>query len=330
MQRPAFLITIDTEGDNLWARPREITTENAAFLSRFQELCETYKFKPAYLTNWEMAAAPVFQEFGRDVIRRGTGEIGMHPHAWNSPPLDSLTDDDFTHLPFLTEYPEGQMRDKIRALTDKLETTFGVKMHSHRAGRWGFNEVYARILSEMGYLVDCSVTPHVSWRSMRGDPRGTGGPDFTRFPSEAYFLDLDDISRAGRSRLLELPVTIIKRQWPATVETLRRFSERLAKGRRGMERIFPVLQWLRPDGTNRDALLSVLNTALAEKRDYVEFMLHSSEFMPGGSPIFSTPESIEALYDDVEAVFSVAAGHFAGLTLAEYYQRFRGYVKKCG
>ena len=46
-----FIITIDTEGDNLWARPREITTRNAAYLPRFQALCETFRFKPVYLVN---------------------------------------------------------------------------------------------------------------------------------------------------------------------------------------------------------------------------------------------------------------------------------------
>ena len=34
--RPAFLITIDTEGDNIWRRPNRITTENTLFLPRFQ------------------------------------------------------------------------------------------------------------------------------------------------------------------------------------------------------------------------------------------------------------------------------------------------------
>jgi hypothetical protein len=52
--RAAFLITVDTEGDNLWARPRELTTHNAAWLPRFQALCERYGLKPTYLTAWEM------------------------------------------------------------------------------------------------------------------------------------------------------------------------------------------------------------------------------------------------------------------------------------
>lgn len=37
-----FIITVDTEGDNLWeyVAGKEIGTENAKFLQRFQTLCE--------------------------------------------------------------------------------------------------------------------------------------------------------------------------------------------------------------------------------------------------------------------------------------------------
>ena len=91
MHNPAFLITIDTEGDNLWQKHDSITTENARYLPRFQQLCEKYGFKPVYLTNYEMAIDPFYIEFARDVIARGTAEVGMHLHAWNSPPTEPLT-----------------------------------------------------------------------------------------------------------------------------------------------------------------------------------------------------------------------------------------------
>ena len=88
MASPAFLITIDTEGDDIWGRHATVTTENARFLPRFQNLCRDHGFKPTYLTNYEMAIDPRYQEFGRSVLRAGEGEIGLHVHPWNSPPLD--------------------------------------------------------------------------------------------------------------------------------------------------------------------------------------------------------------------------------------------------
>src|SRR5262249_49462513 len=145
-----FLITIDTEADNGWARQKELTTKNARFLPKFQELCESYDFKPTYLTTYEMALDPFFQEFGRDVITRRQGEIGAHLHAWSSPPLVSLTEADYRFLPYITEYPDYLVRQKTAYLTGVLEETFQVDMVSHRGGRWGFNAVSARALVENG------------------------------------------------------------------------------------------------------------------------------------------------------------------------------------
>ncbi len=91
MHNPAFLITIDTEGDNLWQKHDSITTENARYLPRFQQLCEKYGFKPVYLTNYEMAIDPFYIEFARDVIARGTAG-SRHASACVEQPADRAAD----------------------------------------------------------------------------------------------------------------------------------------------------------------------------------------------------------------------------------------------
>jgi hypothetical protein len=321
LRKPSFLITIDTEGDNLWSRSRTVTTNNASYLPRFQELCEKYRFKPTYLTNYEMANSTTFQKFGKDIIRRGVGEIGMHLHAWDMPPSYELTKDDARTHPYLIEYPEKIMRQKVSLMTDLLENTFGVKMLSHRAGRWSFDERYANQLIEHGYKVDCSVTPHVSWKSHLGDPEKDGGTDYTNFPETAYFIDPLDISRPGHSTLLEIPVSImntsslvnkaLSRSLLGNISLVSRISKRLS-----------TKIWLRPNGINLNQMLKYLNYALNTKRDYVEFMLHSSEFMPGGSPNFKSESAIEQLYHCLESLFAEASVHFAGCTLSQYFEQF--------
>lgn len=320
-KRPAFVITIDTEGDNLWSRPRTITTQNAAHLPRFQSLCEKYRLRPTYLTNWEMARCPAYQEFARDVIARGVGEIGMHLHAWNNPPLVPLSDDDDRHHPFLIEYPVDQMRQKIAAVTDALEETLHVKMVSHRAGRFMLDEAYAQLLAESGYLVDCSVTPHVSLKGKRGAPGGKGGVDYSQFPEAAYFIDLRCIQRRGQSPLLEVPVTILPQRYPRVVERLRGYLKGNRLCKRILNRLFPQHVWLRPNGRNLRALLSIVSRARSEGRDYIEFLLHSSEFMPAGSPTFPSAQSIEVLYRHLETLFDAASRDYDGLTLQEYRHR---------
>lgn len=315
---PAFLITIDTEGDDLWSGRAEITTRNAIFLPRFQALCEDHGFRPTYLTNYEMVTDPHFAALGRSIIGRGAGEIGMHLHAWHSPPHFPLTGRDAQHMPYLIEYPEEVMRGKIVHLTRLLEDTFGTRMQSHRAGRWAFDERYATILNELGYAADCSVTPHVDWRGTKGRPDGPGGTDYRSFASSPYFLALDDISTPGGSGLLEVPMTTIDTA-PCVLRDLEAatgLSPSLGRLRR---RVWPV-EWLRPNGRNRTRMRRIIDLCVAEKREYVEFMLHSSELMPGGSPTFPMEESIEVLYQDMADLFAYASPHFRGETLAGFAQ----------
>ncbi len=314
MVKPAFIITIDTEGDNLWENHNLISTKNTHYLPRFQALCEKYAFKPVYLTNYEMAVDDDYVAFARDVIARGTGEVGMHLHAWNSPPLDPLTDDDWRYKPYLIEYPAGLIRSKVEFMTRLLEDTFQTKMLSHRAGRWAFNEYYAALLIEFGYVVDCSVTPKVNWQFSPGNPEGKGGTNYRDFPSHAYFMDEKNIARAGTSSLLEVPMTI-QYKHSGLMNSLKSGYDRLRGTRRS-----PSVNWLRPSGGNVENMKRVVRQSLDEGQDYVEFMLHSSEFMPGGSPTFATEQHIERLYQDLEQLFSWLSERTVGKTLAEYYQ----------
>jgi hypothetical protein len=324
--RPAFLITIDTEGDNLWDRPRFVTTRNAEFLERFQLLCERHGLRPTWLTDHEMVSSPVFRRFALDVIACGTAEIGMHLHAWNSPPLEPLTTDDVLVCPYLIDYPPRVMREKIHRLTATLEDALGVKMISHRAGRWAFDERYAEMVLDEGYRVDCSVTPLVSWKTTLGDPSGQGGSDYTDFPGEPYWVDLDDISRPGTSDLLEVPVTIVSFRSSPTNRIVRladRLPASLARVRaltqRVVDRASPPAVWLRPSGNNGGRLCDLVDRVLEDRRLYAEFMLHSSELMPGGSPTFPDDASIERLYADLELLFARVGRVFHGVTLSEFH-----------
>ncbi len=324
-RRIPFLITIDTEGDNLWAKPHHASTHNARHLPRFQGLCEQYHLKPTYVVDYDMIRDCEFQQFAADVLRRQTAEVGAHPHAWNTPPLTPLTDDDDRFQPFLIEYPEALMREKVRVLTTVLEDALGVKMLSHRAGRWSFNAAYARILVEAGYLVDCSVTPRVCWRFAQGAPQGTGGTDFSNFPAAPYFVNPDDISRPGESPLLEVPVSTA-RCTPRVMAQASGILERSGLTRntlvaRVSHKLAPVT-WLRPTGRNLAPMVTLVQRAIREGWAHLEFMLHSSELMPGGSPTFPTSESIEHLYHDMDALFASASRWCRGMTLSEFRQFF--------
>jgi hypothetical protein len=300
-----FIITIDTEGDNLWeARTGDtVTTKNAQFIPRFQELCNTYQFKPVYLTNYEMANNSFFTEFAKDAQNKQQCEIGLHLHAWNSPPEFMLaTKQKNGGHPYLIEYPESIMREKFRVMFDTLTEKFGQAPVSHRSGRWATNQQYFDIVIDHGIKVDCSVTPHVSWVQSSGYTDGSTGTDYRNYPEEPYPIQ----HSKNNSVVWEIPVTI------------RTLHHRNYLSAGELKRaLFGRTVWLRPNGSN---LLDM--TALAKKinesnSEYLMIMLHSSELMPAGSPNFTTAKSIEKLYEDLEALFAKIAESFTGISLRD-------------
>ena len=81
-------------------------------------------------------------------------------------------------------------------------------------------------------------------------------------------------------------------------------------------------EWLRPSkNPSIKSLKSVLNQ-LDSDSDYAMFMLHSSEFMPGGSPSFKNENEIEQLFSCLEQLFSYAKSKgYKGCTLKDYYYK---------
>lgn len=309
-----FIITIDTEGDNLWhwKYGDKITSLNARFLPRFQLLCEEYGFKPVYLTNYEMAIDTYFVSMAKEALEKGTCEIGMHLHAVNNPPVDfKLSVDNPHNFPYLIEYPDDIMEAKVAFQTRLLEETFDRKIVTHRAGRWAMDKRYEKLLVKYGYKIDCSTTPGIDWSSTAGITNGSMGTCYKNSESTPHFLGLE-------KKLLEVPVT---------TKHLRKgfLKDKSVKGilRYTKHSVFGQDFWLRPTGKNLDEMLFLLeHEVMNNESDYIMFMLHSSEFMPGGSPTFPDEKAIERLYEHIRIVFEKASKYYEGATLEEYAGKY--------
>lgn len=301
-----FIITIDTEGDNLWKwKPgQEVTTKNVQYLKRFQELCAQYGFKPVWLSNWEMISDPLFVGFINRNVEAGSCELGMHLHAWNNPPFYELPRDERSGAPYLIEYPREIMEAKIAAITEKMKEQFGYVPVSHRAGRWAMNDTYFELLYQYGYRIDCSYTPGISWRDSLGQTPGFAGPDYRKASR--------DIQKY--KGIVEVPVTVEythrmfldkNKSWKSNVKTA-------LFGMAGQN------IWLRPGRDNMKDMLWMIEKNRNGDGDYLMFMLHSSELMPGGSPTFKDAEAVEVLYGKLQVLFDVIKDSYEGCTLEEY------------
>lgn len=306
----SFIITVDTEGDNLWAWKRgdDITTENSVFLQRFQILCNSYGYKPVWLTNWEMMHDSRFVDFALREYYDGNCEIGMHIHAWNTPPFYELPYTSKSGAPYLIEYPEAVMEDKIKVITEEFIKVFGFQPISHRAGRWAINDKYFALLAQYGYKIDCSITPGINWSKSLGQTPGFEGPDYSE----------ENQKKRVRNGVLEIPLTtfVTNKNYCRSIKEvgiiqgLKDRTKKLIRKKR--------IIMLRPNGRNIEDMKEIVERAYESDEEYLMFMIHSSELMPGGSPTFPNTESIEKMYKDIDAVFSLITSLFCGKTLGEY------------
>lgn len=309
-KKKKFIVTIDTEGDNLWnwKEGEEITTKNVYYLDRFQNLCNQYGFKPVYLSNWEMVQNADFVCWIRDALGKNTCELGMHLHAWNTPPLIPLPGWEQSGKPYLIEYSPEIMEEKIRSMTELIREKFGFVPVSHRAGRWAMNREYFRLLHKYGYKIDCSYTPGINWRQSKGRTPYFDGPDYRKVDNGPQMIE----------GILEVPVTVRKthrmffdeKMSPANMG---RFIRRAVCGKN---------VWLRPNGTNLKTMQWLVENCCQSEEDYLMFMLHSSELMPGGSPKFRSQKEIEHLYVHLNTIFQRISKDYTGITLQEYYDIF--------
>lgn len=296
--KPLF-VTVDTEGDNLWQNPSNdcIKTENVFGLIKFQELCEKYGVIPIYLTDFEMVLDSRFVDYFKDKVKSNLCEIGIHPHARNIPPVI-----EFQEIPkggaYLIEYPNDIMSLKFKTLKNKLESCFETKIKTHRAGRWALNKEYISILQDNGILFDCSVTPGINWQKCLGITGKIGGSDYSNYSNGAFDLE-------GTS-IREFPVSIFRNRilffaQKVTLKNVIKSAISLIKRR---------FVWCRPlnFGNLSDLKWCVRNVANSDL-EYLEFMIHSSELMPGCNPNFVTDKDVNLLFKNIEQFFVYALKH---------------------
>jgi hypothetical protein len=302
-----FIFTLDTEADNAWARTPSLSLENLKCIPKFQSLCERFGIIPTYLCTYEVVRSSGFPGPLERSIADGKCEIGAHLHPWSTPPFEPVTENDFLYHPYPHELPRNLFWAKMEVLTKAIQHAIGEHPASYRAGRWGLGGDDVPILVDLGYTVDCSVTPFVSWKNMLGDPAGQGGPDYRRARPSPFHLRHNAAPSRENAVLLEVPMTILFTRKPFT--DLRLFHKAFCTTEHPflvklLSKIGRGPLWFRPFPYMSTAtLILVYKTAKTLRLPYIQMMLHSSELLPGGSPYYQDEPSIDRLYETLHGVF---------------------------
>ncbi len=316
-RKPTVLVTVDTESDDEWTWRAEPSTTNGQGIDRFQAICDRWEYPPTYLVTYDMLEDPHVAERLGAIARDGRAEIGAHLHTWRTPPYDEKYD---RSLAYPHELPEPLLGQKLEVLTRHIEEKTGIKPRSYRAGRYGFDARTLGHLERLGYSVDSSVTPHISWQPYPGVPGGPGGPDFFDFPEEPYYLDRQRIERHGDSPVLEVPLSVrVSGMVPAARGILRRKATSLPLR---VARKLGVVQRreMRPCFVPLDDLKALARTLTQESASMINLLIHSSEWWPGCSPYHPDEASVEAFLERLDSLLAYCAQDLglAGASLATF------------
>ncbi len=293
-------VTIDTECDKgpEWRVQQPIGYRSVleGVPLRLQPLFKRFDAKPTYLLSPEM-----IEHEGCVATLRGVAggcELGTHLHGEFIEP-DRLKQETIVMTGALQrQYSPEVERAKLVNLTELFESRFGYRPTSFRAGRFGIGDRSLKLLDELGYVVDSSVTPYALH----------DGFHFWGCPTRPYHPREDDPRCKGSLRILEVPVTIhspflsgfpdgwLLGQGPQS------WWFRLARRVLGKEYMRPI--WLRPSFRDFDGMRRVIDAHLqagrGEPRSLLVMMFHSVEVIPAASPYAQTLAEVDVFLQRLE------------------------------
>lgn len=290
-----YTITVDTEEEWDWSsgyRTDSNAVGNIAALSEFQRACDRHGASVTYFVNHSVLASPAAEVID-SLAQRPDIEIGLHIHAWNTPPLAASVEVPVRDS-FLANLPREIALAKLDTVLDGFRAR-GLRPTSFRGGRYSTSDWMQEHLARHGVIADASILPYTTWPD-------EGAPDFRDRDLEPVRRDFGD-----GHWLWEIPLTLAftRRPW-------RRWSRLYQLGERRpwrhlrlvgiAERLLVKRIWLNlehPLGDRAERLLPVLQAAAVP---CINLTLHSSSLWPGLNSYTRTDADLRRLYDRLDCL----------------------------
>ena len=298
--RTKVFITIDTEEDN-WGDYNEAigTVENIMALPRLQALFNKYGATPTYLINYPVASQQRSIDILSSLLSEGVCEIGMHCHPWNTPPVTEVIN---ARNSMMCNLDYELLIKKMSYLHKTIEDNFHIKPVTFRAGRWALNEDVARCLSELGYLVDTSMSPFVDWSSSHGS-------NFRRSSTKPFYFKTNNLEVHDKNGdLLEVPPTIgyFQKNFKMCDYVKNMISEsKLSKLRLlGILDRLHVLNfhWLSPELSSGEEMLKLSKSFVGSGHQFLNMSFHSTSLLPGKSPFVKNENELNLFLNKIKLI----------------------------
>jgi hypothetical protein len=281
-----LVVTIDAEEDN-WGdfHPTHYSVDNIERVPELQRMFDRYGIRPTYLVDYPVASNPRSVSILKSVSDKGTCEVGVHCHSWNTPPFEEVSNDQNS---MLCNLPADLQFRKLQRLTEIVAANFCIRPVSFRAGRWGLGREMVVFLDKLGYKVDTSITPLTNWTDQHG-------PDFSGILLEPYTFDPEDIFKPfSGGRMLEVPASIgfIQTNLQAANTLFEFLRRRPAKWFRiiGLLHKVRLLNkvWLSPELSSSREMIALTERMIRRGTPLANLFFHSPSLQPGKTPYVRT------------------------------------------
>ena len=319
IDRPLLHVVVDTEEEFDWSAPFARSNTAVSGISGLHlghTLFRRHGIAPAYLLDYPVASDRRAEDALGPWLEEGSCLVGAQLHTWVTPPFEEVV------CPFnsyASNLPPELERRKLQALTQIITERFGVQPRIYKAGRFGLDVRREGTLRELGYLVDTSVMPYRSYTGLGG------GPDFFGFPDQPFWLNPDrgflylpsthSVFGPLRPLLAGRAATLVYRGMGLRL----RLPGLLA--RTGLlERIS-----LTPEGVSLEDMCRLTAALHAAGHRVFALSLHSSSFVPGGSPYTQSMADLTAMLERIERFLDFFFGRLGGeaTTAIDLLHRFQ-------
>lgn len=281
-----LVITVDVEEDQWGMRKeRHSTTENIRQIPLLTDLFRDFDIVPTYLLTFPVVSDDGALAIVRHAYDSGRCEIGMHCHAWTTPPFQEPLTRPNSMLCNLD--PWLQQR-KLHRLYETIATRVRTRPIAYRAGRWGYGRETAQVLLDLGCRIDSSLTPYTSWARSHG-------PDYSHVTPQPYrFTPGHIFSPDPLGPLLEVPATIgyLRGRFDACARLadrldtspLQRLKLTALLGRLGLLRKV----WLSPEQETTARMIQLVKQMEWHGYGLLNLVIHSSSLLAGCNPFVRT------------------------------------------
>jgi hypothetical protein len=235
-----------------------------------------------------------------------------------------MTEERTEYNSMLCNLPRTLIEDKLSTLDYAIRSWIGIKPSSFRAGRWGFDTKVAHAIHSIGYAIDSSVTPLVSWKPYHG-------PDFESAPIENYrFEPAEPLQKADSGALFEVQPTI--GYLHGNQSACRKIRQKILTGRLSRLHLLGLLdragivslRWLSPEMSSLKDMIRLIRNAVSRRVRLLNFTFHSNSLLPGNSPFVRTDADLGVFLYCIHSVIEFAANQGAAFiplsaALERYY-----------